>query len=76
MIKVGQIYQLPISKTPVIVTRIVTRKDKKYDDIYLLNVDGLQERLWKCVVEGMDLIAEYSTWQEAVNSKEFNGELK
>lgn len=74
MIKVGQIYQLPISKTPIIVTRIVTKKDKRFDDIYLLNADGITERLWRNVAEGFDLLAEYDTWQEAVNSKEFKGE--
>ena len=74
MIKVGQIYQLPITKTPIIVTRIVTKKNKKYDDIYLLNEDGLQERLWRLVVEDFDLLAEYPTWQDAVGSKEFRGE--
>jgi len=74
MIKVGQIYLLPISKTPIIVTKIIKRKDKKYDEILLLNEDGLQERLWRFVLEGFDLLAEYDTWQEAVNSKEFRGE--
>lgn len=74
MIKVGQIYQLPISKTPIIVTHIVKRKDKKYDEILLINEDGLQERLWRFVLEGMDLIAEYPTWQDAVGSKEFKGD--
>lgn len=74
MIKVGQIYQLPITKTPIIVTRIVTKNDKKFDDIYLLNIDGITERLWRNVVEGFDLLAEYNTWQDAVSSKEFKGE--
>lgn len=74
MIKVGQIYQLPISKTPIIVTHIIKRKDKKYDEILLLNEDGLQERLWRFVLEGFDLLAEYSSWQDAVGSKEFKRE--
>ena len=74
MIKVGQIYQLPISKTLIIVTRIVTKKDKKFDEIYLLNVNGITKYLWRNVVESFDLLAEYNTWQEAVGSKEFKGE--
>lgn len=61
MIKVGQIYQLPISKTPIIVTKIIKRKDKKYDEILLLNEDGIQERLWRFVLEGFELVAEYDT---------------
>lgn len=75
MVKVGQIYQLPISKSPVIVTKIINKKDKQYDWIYFINDEGLQERLWrKSVEETLKLIAEYPTWQEAVNSKEFRGE--
>lgn len=75
MIKVGQIYELPISKSPVVVTNIVNKKEKHFDLIYFITVDGLQERLWrKSVEETLKLIAEYPTWQKAINSKEFNTE--
>ena len=74
MIKEGQIYQLPISKSPVIVTFIKNKKDKQYDLIYFITNEGLQECLWrKSVEETLKLIAEYPSWQEAVNSKEFRG---
>ena len=73
MIKVGQIYKLPISKSSVIVTNIENKKDKQFDWIYFITEEGLQERLWrKTVEETLELLAEYPTWQEAVNSKEFN----
>lgn len=72
MIKVGQIYKLPISKSPVIVTNIENKKDKQFDWIYFITEEGLQERLWrKTVEETLELLAEYPTWQEAVNSPEF-----
>lgn len=75
MIKVGQIYELPFSKSPVVVTNIVNKKEKHFDWIYFLTDEGLQERLWrKSVEETLKLIAEYPTWQEAVNSPEFRGE--
>lgn len=74
MIKVGQIYELPISKGRVIVTKVENiKKDKRYDFIYFINNYGLQERLWRISVEEtLKLVAEYDTWQQAVNSKEFN----
>ena len=77
MIKVGQIYELPISKGRVIVTLIENnKKDKRYDFIHFINNDGFQECLWrKSVEETLKLIAEYPTWQEAVNSKEFRREI-
>ena len=74
MIKVGQIYKLPISKSSVIVTNIENKKDKQFDWIYFITEEGLQERLWrKTVEETLELLAEYPTWQEAVNSQEFRG---
>ena len=74
MIKVGQIYKLPISKSSVIVTNIENKKDKQFDWIYFITEEGLQERLWrKTVEETLELLAEYPTWQEAINSKEFRG---
>lgn len=74
MIKVGQIYELPISKGRVIVTKVENnKKDKRYDFIYFIDNNGLQECLWrKSVEETLKFITEYPTWIEAVNSKEFN----
>ena len=75
MIEVGQIYKLPISKSPVIVTNIENKKDKQFDWIYFITEEGLQERLWrKTVEETLELLAEYPTWQQAVNSPEFKGD--
>ena len=75
MIKVGQIYKLPISKSSVIVTNIENKKDKQFDWIYFITEEGLQERLWrKTVEETLELVTEYPTWQEAVNSPEFKGD--
>jgi hypothetical protein len=74
-IKVGQIYELPFSKSPVVVIRIEPQHERHFDWVYLITDDGQQERLWrKSVEETLKLIAEYPTWQEAVNSKEFNNE--
>ena len=75
MIKVGQVYKLPYSKSPVVVIRIESKKEKRFDWIYFITDGGQQERLWRTSVEEMlELIAEYPTWQEAVNSPEFKGE--
>lgn len=74
MIKVGQVYELPFFKSPVVVIRIEPKYERQFDWIYLITNDGQQERLWrKSVEETLKLIAEYPTWQEAVNSKEFKG---
>lgn len=75
MIKVGQVYKLPYSKSSVVVIRIESKKEKRFDWIYFITDGGQQERLWRTSVEEMlELIAEYPTWQEAVNSPEFKGE--
>lgn len=66
MIKVGQIYNIPYLGGKVVVTWI--RDDKT--DFSLIRDDGFtftgsdKSDDWK-------LIAEYPTWQEAVNSREF-----
>lgn len=74
-VKVGQVYKLPYSKSPVVVIRIDPKKEKRFDWIYFITDDGRQERLWRTSVEEtLELVAEYNTWQEAVNSKEFKGE--
>lgn len=66
MIKVGQIYNVPYLGGKIAVTWI--RADKL--NFNVIRTDGFfficrePDSKW-------ELIAEYSTWQEAVNSKEF-----
>lgn len=72
-IKVGQVYELPFTRSNVVVTYIEHKEDSAFDWIYLLTIEG-QDRLWRKTVETLKLVAEYPTWQEAVNSKEFNNE--
>lgn len=74
MIKVGQIYASPWSKTPIVVTDIQYTPKEPFDWIYVRSFSGVQERLWRKTMETLELIAEYPTWQEAVNSPEFKGE--
>lgn len=76
MIKPGQIYKLPITGGRFVVYATVGEmnpdKGDLYDWIYILLADGYKDRLFRKTVEEMKLIAEYPTWQEAVNSPEFN----
>ena len=70
MIKVGQIYKKP-SGPKYIITYMGTY------NIYLLYNDGYSmEYSLSSMKNNYDdkLIAEYPTWQEAVNSKEFEEE--
>lgn len=66
MIKVGQIY---------------TNYGKKYavtnfeDKVFLINSDGKGQYRTIDAIHRMTLIATYPTWQEAVKSKEFNGDI-
>lgn len=72
-IKVGQIYKT--DRGIYVVTRIWFNfaVDKKYIDC--VYEDGTTSDYPMKFVEGFsELIAEYPTWQEAVNSKEFKGE--
>lgn len=71
MIKVGQIYKQKDYDT-FVVTYI--NKSKLVSMIY---TDGSQRldftnSLRRFIQDYCELIAEYPTWQEAVNSKEFN----
>lgn len=69
MIKVGQIYNNPYLGGKVVVTWI--RADKT--EFYSVRKDGfffVSKGLY--LDNKVKLIAEYPTWQEAVNSKEFN----
>lgn len=73
-VKVGQIYGLPWTKSPVVVTNIHCTPEEQLDMVYVISASGAQEKFWRKTVETMELIAEYPTWQEAVNSPEFKGE--
>lgn len=73
MIKVGQIYKVPYLGGKVVITWI--RGDKT--EFHMVRDDGFflfskDDEMGKDSV----LLAEYPTWQEAVNSKEFNDGYK
>lgn len=64
MIKVGQIYKT--KKSLIVITRV------KDCHVSFVNHKGYAETTPALLVKSeLKLIAEYPTWQEAVNSKEF-----
>ena len=65
-IKVGQIYDNKSMNFRIVSTLVDVDKDR-YD---FIRNDGFV--MYGCLNEDYELIAEYPTWQEAVNSKEFN----
>lgn len=67
MIRVGQVYTNYGKKY------VVTNFEKK---VHLINKDGKGQARSIDAIHPMTLIATYPTWQEAVNSKEFNDEHK
>jgi hypothetical protein len=70
MIKVGQIYKSNFT----FAIRVITFIDDS--EVSLIHPDGYVDR-WSfddIANTNWELIAEYPTWQEAVNSKEFKGE--
>ena len=72
MIKPGQIYREKIApswrKYPV-ETFLVTNVEYS---ISIIHIDGKTEFVgWEWIKGDCELIAEYPTWREAVNSKEF-----
>lgn len=72
MIKVGQIYK-PKNNDNKDAIFVVTKTEKITDFYYVMWNDG--SLFHHNVSEDyLELIAEYPTWQEAVNSKEFKGE--
>ena len=77
MIKPGQIYELPMTGGRFVVCGIVGEMNPDIGDLYdridILLADGYKDRLFRKTVEEMKLVAEYPTWQEAVNSPEFKG---
>lgn len=75
MIKVGQIYKENETNLCFAITREYTNPlgKKKYDWIYNSGMVGDYQSEPR-VLSNTTLIAEYQTWQEAVNSNEFKGE--
>jgi hypothetical protein len=74
MIKVGQIYKTKFLRCILAVTYIdpfIEEQENPIDDIYCISPEGEHEIMQRATIEEGDLIAEYPTWQEAVNSKEF-----
>ena len=70
-IKVGQVYQSVKQKDK----RFVVTSSNEYDwKSYVISSEGVGNCRWNSDIGKMELIAEYPTWQEAVNSKEFNNE--
>ena len=71
MIKGGKVYQSIKQKDKQIVVTFSNEYDWKS---YVISSEGVGSCRWNSDIGKMELIAEYSTWQEAVNSKEFKGE--
>lgn len=71
MIKVGQIYKQENGEVFVISQLQGVFYSVIYKDGYAVTYETISNNL-KFVL--FELIAEYPTWQEAVNSKEFKGE--
>ena len=69
MIKVGQIYNIPYLGGKVVVTWV--RADNC--NFNIVREDGFFFSSSN-IDEDWELIAEYPTWQEAVNSKEFKND--
>lgn len=71
MIKTGQIY-----KGKVMNMRFVVTRGQRYytSSCYVISNDGRGYLKPKRDIENLELIAEYPTWQEAVNSKEFRND--
>lgn len=74
-IKVGQIYKTDVTETMFVITYICG--DYTY---FVTNVGYANERKKSLVEQDIienfiKLIVEYDTWQEAVNSPEFRGEM-
>lgn len=70
MIKVGQIYKSNLT----FAIRVITFIDDS--EVSIIHPDGYVDR-WSfddIANSNWELVAEYPTWQEAVNSPEFKGE--
>lgn len=68
MIKVGQ-----LRKGTRLGTYVITKYHGEYNNHIIRQGGGVFDCADKEDIEKDKLIAEYPTWQEAVNSKEFNG---
>lgn len=78
MIKAGQIYQRS-SGVILLITESEPRTESidllhtKINDMYsYITSSGRTGSIHKSIFSCLTLIAEYATWQEAANSKEFN----
>lgn len=67
MIKVGQVYKTDQAECFVVTYIGVYTVTLIFEDGYVIHKEN-RDWITKC----NELIAEYPTWQEAVNSKEFN----
>ena len=76
MIKVGQIFMTGDGITKYTITDVLPRRNSTDETICqaICNDGFLFENLKEEDILGDYLIAEYPTWQEAVNSKEFRDE--
>lgn len=73
MIKVGQVYEMPITRGRFVVCEIEqNKKDHNLDWVYFLFPCGYKDRIWRKGLEEMKLIAEYPTLDEAIKIQEFN----
>lgn len=73
--KEGQIYKTKFLKYIMAITYIdpfIEGEERPIDDIYCISPDGEHQTMQRATIEEGTLIAEYPTWQQAVNSKEFN----
>lgn len=68
MSKEGQIYQMYNKDMYFVVTKVLSNHDR----VYIIYKDGKTDFLGKGWIERCDLIAEYPTWREAINSEHFN----
>ena len=72
MIKAGQIYRTPIEHYIVVITYLEDDKiSEPFNTVIGIYKDGYGFQRFQNDVDGWELIAEYPTWLEAVNSKEF-----
>lgn len=73
MIKVGQIYKY--ENVGLFVISNIQDIDDEFYNVTIIWQDGSAE-IFKAIRKSMQIygkfVTEYSTWQEAVNSKEFN----
>ncbi len=77
MIKAGQIYQRTNGQI-LLITQSTPRSQSidllhtEITDLYsYITKSGFTGSIHKNIFDGLTLIAEYPTWQEAVNSREF-----